>query len=665
VNVTATRFERGTLEVPGNVSVIEREDIERSGARDLPDLLRREAGIFVTNTTGNPEGYGVEARGFNNGGGNGSNLLVLVNGRRANEPGTSSADWALIHLGCVERVEIVRGPTSAVHGDNAIGGVVHIRTLRGEKGVQAAGEYRAGSHDLDEGKAFVGGGAGPVTGSVCAAGLHTDGYRHRAGFRARDLEAEFRIALGDRAHLGFSAGYQSDVRERPGTLAREQTKKAPPRREANPGADEDLDRARVRHVEGLLEWAITEGLSLRLLPYHRRREDRARLASINPFTGFTFTVDTETDSNGGSLEVEWDHHVLGLRNRLSFGGDLLREDVDSDSVFRVDFPPPPASFPASTRSSRTTYGGFLQDELELGERWILSAGVRFDHVRYRFRDRLILFGDEDQRPDYDVWSPKAALTYRITDQISAWAGYTRGFRFPNFFEASGFFGVDPELRPHRSHAYETGIKLETRTARAGLAVYHMNVKDEILFTPFLMDPITGAFFGRNVNFDRVRHRGAEVWGNLRPLEWLELYGTYTLDDARITDDRFGTLEGNRVPITPLHRGTAGVRLHLPLWVTVGVNANYVGSRYVANDLTNELRKLPRYATYDLHFEFAPPLFEHVEVALTFDYYNMAGRKYSEFAGRSSFVVPGVPAFVGYFPAPTRGFVGGIRVSFRR
>ena len=74
VAITATRSSRSVLESPGNVTVIDREAIEQSGARDVPELLRREAGIFVANTTTNPDGYLIDGRGFNDGGGNGSSF---------------------------------------------------------------------------------------------------------------------------------------------------------------------------------------------------------------------------------------------------------------------------------------------------------------------------------------------------------------------------------------------------------------------------------------------------------------------------------------------------------------------------------------------------------------------------------------------------------------
>ena len=128
VSVTATRAEREILDTPGNVSVIDREQIDRSGAASIPDLLRRESGLSVTNVTTNPAFVTVEARGFNNGGSAGSSVLVLVDGIRVNEADSGITDWALIDMDAVARVEVVRGSASALYGDNAVGAVINIIT---------------------------------------------------------------------------------------------------------------------------------------------------------------------------------------------------------------------------------------------------------------------------------------------------------------------------------------------------------------------------------------------------------------------------------------------------------------------------------------------------------------------------------------------------------
>ena len=172
VTATATRAERDVLDVAGNVTVLDREAIEKSGARDVPELLRRESGLFVTNDIGNPEGYRVEARGFNNGGGNGSALLVLMDGRRLNEADSSFIDWSLVHLDRVERIEIVRGPASALYGDNAMGGVIQIFTRDAGGAPHAELNGRFGSYQEATGSLLAGASHGPFTGSALRGRLH-------------------------------------------------------------------------------------------------------------------------------------------------------------------------------------------------------------------------------------------------------------------------------------------------------------------------------------------------------------------------------------------------------------------------------------------------------------------------------------------------------------
>jgi len=648
VAITAARSERDVLDVPGNVTVIDRLAIERSGARDVPDLLRREAGVFVTNTTTNREGYTVEFRGFNNGGGNGSSTLVLVDGRRVNEPSSGVADWAFIPLEAIESIEIVRGPASALYGDNALAGVIHIRTRRAAKGVRGVLSGRTGSYDTDGGSLWVGGGAGPVRASAFLDGESADGYRERSDLRSHRGQLDVAFDVGGRGTIGVRGGYDSQVRQRPGALTKEEIEDD--RRQAAPGGDRDFDRVRERYGQLYADVSLTDDLTLRLDRWHRRRADRAQAS--DPF--FEFTTQGDDDANGLGTWLELDVEPLGHRLRAIAGLDLLQEDRDFDSAFEL-FP-----FPATlsaTRARRRLYGIFLQTELHLTDDLILSGGIRRDSAHYRGEDRLL---DASFRARHEEWSPKGALTWRVAEPVSLYVSYARGFRFPNFDEAFGIFGFSPGLVPQTSDTYEVGAKMRTERVTANLAVYHMDVEDEIFLDPLAPNPFTPFLVGVNVNVDRVRHRGVELSGSVRPFDWLEVYGSYTLDDVKFQRDSLTGLDGRRLPLTPRHRGTAGVLLYLPYGFEVGVNANYVGSRHVANDVRNELPKLPRYATYDVRVGWRREIGEHVALVLDATCYNATDREYVEFGGVSLF-----SPRIAFFPAPERHYLVGARVELRR
>ena len=228
--MTATRAERDVLEVPGNVTVIDREQIERSGLRDVPELLRRMAGVYVTNLTGSPDGYGMEIRGFNNGGGGGSSTLVLVDGRRINEPDSSPTSTGRACASTTSSASrVLRGPASAAWGDNAMGGVVQIFTRRGEGDTQATLKGHVGSYDNYGGSFYAGGSQGPVTASLFADGLDSDNYRDRS----RLLE---RTGGGQRPRRARREPFGGRQRGIPRGRTR-------PARRAVPGADFDDARA--------------------------------------------------------------------------------------------------------------------------------------------------------------------------------------------------------------------------------------------------------------------------------------------------------------------------------------------------------------------------------------------------------------------------------------
>jgi iron complex outermembrane receptor protein len=120
VVITATRYEEKVSSVPANVTVITETDIKNSTAQNIPDLLKTDMGIQVTDITGNKRSVMVDLRGF--GATGASNTLVLLDGRRINHPDLSGVDWTQIPLDRVQKIEIIRGGRGSVlYGDNAAG----------------------------------------------------------------------------------------------------------------------------------------------------------------------------------------------------------------------------------------------------------------------------------------------------------------------------------------------------------------------------------------------------------------------------------------------------------------------------------------------------------------------------------------------------------------
>ncbi len=642
VSVTAARAERAVLDQPGNITIITREEILESGVNTVPELLRRQVGVFVTNKNGsNPTGIDLELRGFNNGGGNGSRTLVLIDGRRANLPQTGNTDWALMRIDDVERIEIVRGPASAVYGDNAIGGVIEIFTRRSDKGLQFNATGRGGSYGMGQGSLFAGGSVSDFSGSLFIDGYTADGYRERSDFTTGKAKGNLRYSLGESLVIDIEGGYGEDRRKFPGALTQAEIDQWG-RRAADPDILVDRYDVQTGFAQGVVEWRGWEGIVLKLQRTWRQWNQQSEVVG----SGFSWTQDSTTSTTTVNGQFEVDRPLGPLRNRLVVGGEWLL-DLDKRG-------PIGSQLGANESRNRRSIGSaYVQEELEVFERLHVSGGFRYDKAHYREKDQTL---GNHSRETYDQWSPKAAITWRPFDPFSIYFSYNRGLRFPNFDEIYPVYGSRATvLEPERSTSYEIGAKFRNRQVQAGLTFYTMTVDDELLF-----DPI--AF--QNQNIDRVRHRGVEVSVDYQPWTWVDVYANFTYDNTEIRRYTANSaVDGKRLPITPEYRGTAGMNFFLPVpWfdgTELGVNANIVGPRFVANDLLNEKSKLPTYGTVDLHGRIGKKILGRYHITLFFQVQNLNGEKYSQFAALDWAGV------TGYYPSAARNFDIGLTVAFEQ
>jgi iron complex outermembrane receptor protein len=219
VVVTATRQAEKISSVPANVSVITENDIKNSTARDIPDLLRTQAGIHVNDIAGNQRNYTVDLRGFGETGQ--LNTLVLVDGRRVNQPDLSGTDWTLISLNRVERIEVIRGGRGSVlYGDNASGGVINIITKEGKE-FKTDAAVAVGSYNTFRASASTSGSSNNLSYDISGSYINSDGYRDNSDTEAGDVGADLGYYVGDRMKVNLSGGYHKDDTGLPGAIIRQ------------------------------------------------------------------------------------------------------------------------------------------------------------------------------------------------------------------------------------------------------------------------------------------------------------------------------------------------------------------------------------------------------------------------------------------------------------
>jgi outer membrane receptor protein involved in Fe transport len=289
-------------------------------------------------------------------------------------------------------------------------------------------------------------------------------------------------------------------------------------------------------------------------------------------------------------------------------------------------------------------------EADLGQRWRLNAGLRYDHIRYAYRNHLdtdltdpVHKRPADARLELNHLSPKLGLIYRISDQLNAYAAYRQAFRIPSegqLFRA-GSNQASTDLKPVTADSFEVGLRGQAhKRLDFEVTLYELRKADEILNVA----DETGA--RRNINAGETTHRGVEAGADLRLGHDLTLGVSWTRTQHRFDNWRDGTTDysGNTMPNAP--RSFANVRVnYAPFWLNGGrleAEWTHQGQHYLdeANSLTYAGHQLLNLrASYQLDQRWL----------LYTNLYNAEDKSYAETTGKwGPTYTPGRPrtAFVG-------------------
>jgi iron complex outermembrane receptor protein len=583
---TVSRSAEAAMDVPAAVFVITREDIRRSGATTLPEVLRLAPGIQVARIDG--ARYAVGIRGFADR--LARSMLVLIDGRAVYSPLFAGTYWEVQDtlLEDVDRIEVIRGPGGTLWGANAVNGIINIVT-------RPAAETQGGY-------VIAGGGSDPTA----SASARYGGRAGENGFYRAYVKA-------------FTRG---DQYRAAGTPSLDWQKG-----QAGGRADWALAGSRTFTVQGdLYAGSLGQQVTTALYaPPFRRTETRdAPLAGGNvlarwsgPAGGGAFQLQTYYDRTSrderpvaesrDTFDVDFQHRRrFGTRQRVIWGTGYR---VSADRIETVE----PTRFDPDGRTDQLV-SAFGQYELALdGEKVRIAAGSKIEHNDYS--------GFEAQ--------PSARISWNLAARQTVVASITRAVRTPSQVETDYTTTslVNPEgpsyvrllpnpgFRPERLIAYEIGYRI-----RAGSSAYftvsgfyntHRDVVSTELQTPFvetspgvprLILPIR---FGNGL---RGTSGGVEVTGDVRPATWWHSTGNYsflTIDMARAPGSRDVSQVARNEGLSPRHRVQLLTSLDLPRRVSFDW-----GFRYVS-----ELKAgpVPAYATSNVRLAWAPR--RDLEIAL--------------------------------------------------
>ncbi|NRD89350.1 hypothetical protein C8024_07665 [Sphingopyxis sp. BSNA05] len=424
------------------VFIITQEDIRRSTASSIPDLLRMVPGLEVATLQNSV--IAVTARGFS--GRFGNSVLVMVDGRTIYTNNLSGVRWdqLMLPLDEIERIEVVRGPGAALWGSNAVNGVINIISKHGSDLQGGTADVRIGLTKQQANGSYGGRFDENISYRIYANATFTDGLRDGNGdklagrYHGRAIGGRMDYEPSGADAFTLAAEYSKGDFDIPALVVRQDL--------LNPGYDPDLldGRFSAFHVLGRWTHEVSEDLDWSFQAYYDRS------------TRFEYDADIQQDMVDLDFGLRWkasDTHEINV-------GLAARSSVDTlvaDGSFKL----------SNERRSDQWLSGYIQDDITLiPDSLRLTVGSKIEFNSFS--------GTELQ--------PSARLFYRPAENFAVWAGVSRAARTPSGFERDAelrltvalpdtpgnpfsipiypvLFG-DPDLKSERSTSYEAGFRAQ-------------------------------------------------------------------------------------------------------------------------------------------------------------------------------------------------------------
>ena len=537
--VTATRTENKAKEVPAATQVITAEEIKKTGSNSLRDLFSLETNFFQKRKV-RGGGHEVMIRGMDT-----DKSLILVNGRRlANESSTSLGNAnALdrINIHNVERVEIVYGPSSALYGSEAMGGVINIITKPSERQEITVGASQA-STDANNWYHFDLGKIGKFAGTVdvkfnrlrrlmepqdTSSNNYGTAQTYSFSTDYHFTDHDSLNVYGDyySQHLGYDTGAaiskHYSVRMGMNTIQGDAVVSG------DGGRDYRQQNYGISYhrTAGKHDWQVRTYYSkINYRDWSKNTVSRI-VPAADPVSQMRFAAYMRSAYGSEDFNIN-DNRLYAIeardtvhfsdRHRLTFGGEFLHQRTYGTDLGDVDDMSHSISWrgmrakPTQEHSIRT-YAGYVQDELTFGP-WFIVPSLRYDHHE-RFGSHV---------------SPRLGVTYNVSEHLRLKANYGTGFKAPTMMQlyeilkrqmgrtgggAINWVEVDgnPNLKPEESRSFDIGVEAEFGKGFGSLTYFDTQVDNLIRSERIGTHTVGGITYNQYVytNAEKAHLRGLE------------------------------------------------------------------------------------------------------------------------------------------------------------
>jgi iron complex outermembrane receptor protein len=605
VVVTANRASRPIADIPGRVEKIEAKTIEALPVQNVDDILRNVANVHVNRSWGIfSQNASVTMRGLDGS----SRVLVLMDGVPLNKSAGGSINWHLISTDAIDRMEVIKGPASALYGNNAMAGVISIITKEPTKKIQGEAGLFGGSYKSFGGEFNIGGNLQKEQKGF-SWGINSF-YRQGDGYilvpeesrDSTDVEAYLKeYNIGAKLAYRFNKNHKLEVAYQTSNDIRGQGRQVYEELGDYVSLNTHLFRA---NYKGSFSKTIVN-----ISAFYQHENEFKQSESIGSRSGKYKLSDRDSYKDDIGL---WASATTTLsdKNILTYGIDLKQGKADVTNTYY-------------TSTDVLTYAGtldfvgfFLQDEIKmLHNKMILVVGARMDFSKYD-DGRLIVenptpatgfvasFDTNFMASSWNAFSPKLALKYTFAKKQSVYISYSQGFMPPRLDDLSksgkirkGFKLANPDLGPEYLTNYELGFTFRVfKKLSIEPSVYYSLGKDFQYFVGTGDSIDTGGDIPKPIyqrqNIAKVEVIGGEISVNFQLLHNLLLSANYSYNHSTIKEfdkpeDYKKDLTGKYLSEVPQHMAYAGIRWDNKI-VNTTLSYNYIGSQWYDDENTTLL-----------------------------------------------------------------------------
>jgi iron complex outermembrane recepter protein len=735
--------------VPAANHVLSGEELRPNEVASVTDALEsRIGGISLNQAQGNPFQPNLSYRGFEASplAGNPQGLAVYVNGARFNQPFGDTVNWDLIPSIAIHRM-VLEGSNPAF-GLNALGGSLSVELKNGFNYQGAEVEVLGGSFGRITGSLQYGRQIDNVGVYVAMTGLKENGWRQFSPSQLGQFYGDIGWR-GSRGEVHFNVIGASNSLVGNGTSPVELL--AADRTAVFTHPDQTRNNYARLQLSGTFE--LTDTWSLQGNAYYSRLSQRtrngdateaapcaadltilcleadgpqlrdrngnpipnfntassyllfpdfaARFADGGPYAMLNRTA-TDTDGYGATLQATNKTEVFGRPNRFiagaSFDGGSTRFAASTEiGALTLDrgfagtgiiIDQPDGSItPVDVKTQNAYYGLYFSDVLDVTDRLSLTAAGRFNLAQINLRDRIgtALNGDHT----FSRFNPAAGLAFKLTPEVSLYAGYSEANRAPTPAELScadpaapcsltNFFVGDPPLNQVVARTVEAGLRgrftpFEGATLRWNAGVFRTATEDDIMF---VSSPIVGRAFFQNIG--ATRRQGIEAGAGIRTARW-NAFVDYAFLDATFqsaltlnspenpfadADGRIFVTPGNVLPGVPAHALKFGASYMVTDAWKVGFTGRAVSGKFLVGDESNLNARTDPYVVVNINTSYA--VSPNVTVfGVVENLFNAKYASFGTFSPTSSIPIleaPGATDTRSLSPGAPLAFYGGLRVK---